>query len=152
MADKSEWDVRFLEVAKVVSSWSKDPSTQVGAVIVDPLTRMIVSTGYNGFPRGVEDTPERLNHRPTKYALVVHAEANAILNASVRPSDCTLYVTLAPCSECAKLIIQSGLTRVVTFPVQNERWSDSHNTALVMFREAGIDIEYVSENLMRVLE
>lgn len=142
--DLSEWDLRFLEVARLVSTWSKDPSTKVGAVIVDPYTRMIISTGYNGFPRGVNDTAERYNDRPTKYALVVHAEANAILNAPHRPIECTLFVTLAPCAECAKLIIQSGIARVVTFPALQERWTESHNTAVMMFKEAGIKLEYVA--------
>ena len=148
--EQSFWDLHFLEIALVVAKVSKDPSTKVGAVIVDPYTRMIVSTGYNGFPRGVNDAPERYNDRPTKYALVVHAEANAILNAPRRPVDCTLFVTLAPCAECAKLIIQSGITRVVTFPALQERWTESHNTAVMMFKEAGIKLEYIAEDELGV--
>ena len=75
------WDKRFLDLAEHVAGWSKDPSTQVGCVIVNDK-RVVVGLGYNGFPRGVEDTPERLNDRPTKYLMVQHAEVNAILNGS----------------------------------------------------------------------
>lgn len=107
-----KWDLRFLSVAKEVAGWSKDPSTKVGAVLVDDLRR-IISTGYNGFPRGVEDLEHRYSHRPTKYSLVVHAEANALLNAVVLPRDATLYCTLHPCEECSKLIVQAGVRRIV---------------------------------------
>ncbi len=107
-----KWDCRFLELAKHVAQWSKDPSTQVGAVIVDDLRR-IVSVGYNGFPRGVVDSAERYEDRKQKYALVVHAEANAILSPQQSVRGCTLYATLHPCEECAKLVVQAGLTRVV---------------------------------------
>ena len=109
---RQKWDLRFLSLAKEVASWSKDPSTKVGAVLVDD-NRRIISTGYNGFPRGVEDLEARYNHRPTKYSLVVHAEANALLNSVVLPRGGTLYCTLHPCEECSKLIVQAGVTRIV---------------------------------------
>lgn len=111
-----KWDRRFLELATFIASWSKDPSTQVGAVIVNPETRHIISVGYNGFPRGIFDDPAILNDRPSKYALMVHAEENALLNAGQSVRGYTLYCTLFPCMEkCVKQIIQAGLTRVVTY-------------------------------------
>ena len=135
------WDERFLELAKHIAQWSKDPSTKVGAVIVRP-NRTIASVGYNGFPRGVIDDDARLNDRPYKYAMTVHAEANAILSANERIDGCTLYVTpLTPCSSCASMIIQSGITRVVAYmPHQPEHWADSFAIARMMFEEAGVDI------------
>src|SRR5580704_9582280 len=116
LADRAralEWHTRFLQFAQMVASWSKDPSTKVGACIVDSHRR-ILGTGYNGFPRGVEDTLARYADRPVKYAMVVHAEANAILNALGSVEGATLYCNIGmPCSDCAKLIIQAGIKRVV---------------------------------------
>lgn len=109
----NSWDIRFAVLARHISQWSKDPSTKTGAVIVD-LERRIVGLGYNGFPRGIEDTEERYADRALKYKLVVHAEANAILNARVDLTDMAMYTTLAPCPDCAKLIIQSGISCVVS--------------------------------------
>src|ERR1700722_2700699 len=86
-----KWDIRFLELAKHISNWSKDPSTKVGAVLVNDL-KQVVGMGYNGFARGVQDTDERLNDRETKYKLVVHAEVNAIIQAGHAARNSTLYV------------------------------------------------------------
>jgi dCMP deaminase len=135
------WDKRFLDLADHIAAWSKDPSTKVGAVIVRP-NRTIASVGYNGFPRGVKDDAERLSDRPVKYAMTVHAEANAILSADGKVDGCTIYVSpLHPCSNCAALIIQSGIKRVVarmgTAPSQ---WLDSFEKAKIMFDEAGVDV------------
>ena len=137
----TDWDDRFLKLAQHIAQWSKDPSTKVGAVIVRP-NRTIASVGYNGFPRGVNDD-ERLNDRPYKYAMTVHAEANAILSANERLDGCTLYVTpLSPCSSCASIIIQSGIRRVVAYmPHQPEHWADSFAIARTMLDEAGIEWE-----------
>jgi len=135
------WDDRFLALADHIADWSKDPSTKVGAVIVRP-NRTIASVGYNGFPRGVDDTLERLNDRPTKYAMTVHAEANAILSAGSSVAGCTLYVTpLHPCSNCAALIIQSGIAKVVArMPDNPAHWAESFAAAKAMFYEAGIEV------------
>ena len=141
----TNWNERFLALAHHIAQWSKDPSTKVGAVIVRP-NRTIASVGYNGFPRGVNDSDERYNDRPTKYAMTVHAEANAILSADQRLDGCTLYVTpLHPCSSCAALIIQSGITRVVAqMPHNPDHWKDSFAHARVMFDEAGVEVVIVS--------
>ena len=132
------WIHRFLRLASHIASWSKDPSTQVGAVIVHPVTRVILGLGYNGFPRSVEDHPDRLNNRPVKYSMIVHAEVNAILNASTSVRGAFLFLTYPPCNECAKLIIQSGIERVYAYKTTDERWLAAIATTQTMFDEAGV--------------
>jgi dCMP deaminase len=138
------WDSRFLALAEHVAGWSKDPSTQVGAVIVDEDNR-IVSTGYNGFPKGIKDTKGRLDNRDKKLQYVIHAEHNAILFANRSLQGCTLYVTpMMPCARCATVIVQSGLKRVVSTGPSKEvldRWGDDMEIAKSMFDEAGIEFD-----------
>lgn len=142
----SKWDRRFLNLAREVASWSKDPSTKVGAVIVDH-DRHILATGFNGFPRMVEDSDERLFDRDLKLKLSVHAELNAILQAGKLPFFCSIYVS-APflCNECVKAVIQSGLIRIVK-PVPNpedrellERWKDSIKISQIMLKESNVQV------------
>jgi len=145
------WDERFMRLAAHVAQWSKDPSTKVGAVIVDSKRR-VIAMGYNGFPRGVDDSPERYADREVKYAHVVHAELNAILNALGPVEGCTLYTTLEPCTGCAKAIIQSGISRVV-LPDRTEqpidevrrRWGKDQEIAYEMMDEALLDVGDVAE-------
>lgn len=132
----TKWDRRFLKLAELVASWSKDPSTRVGAVIVDDL-RLVRGLGYNGFPRGVADD-DRLRKKETKYPLVVHAEANAILNSNGSVRGCTLYSTQIPCHECCKLLIQAGISWVV-FPSNVKRWEE----VLPFLKEAGVNYQRV---------
>jgi dCMP deaminase len=137
---KQKWTKRFIDMAELVGSWSKDPSTRVGAVIVDNKQR-IVSTGFNGFPRGVQDRVDV--GRETKLARTIHAEANAILFAGRQLDGCTIFVTQPPCSNCAALIIQAGIKRVVTAKPDDafmERWNASIMESWQMFREAGIEV------------
>lgn len=140
-----EWDLRFMQLAYHFSTWSKDPSTKVGAVIVNER-RIIIGTGYNGFPRGVNDSPEILADRPAKYARTVHAEANAVLNASASTQDGTIYITAAPCASCTTLLIQAGIRRIV-HPVMPPsfvaRWSESFEHSKTMLAEAGVHIEEI---------
>lgn len=115
--DYISWEQYFMAIAMVAAERSKDPSSQVGACIVDSEDK-IVSTGYNGAPRGYDDdkcmTWEREgNFLDTKYAYVCHSELNAILNSPHPVKDCRIYVTLFPCNECAKVIIQSGIKEVI---------------------------------------
>jgi dCMP deaminase len=142
----SKWDKRFLELAKHISSWSKDPSTQVGCVIADD-NKKVVALGYNGFPHGIADTPERLNDRPTKYKYVVHSEPNALANAGVSVRGCTIYTyPFAPCSECMKLIITNGIKRVVYPAASAElraRWGESLKFAEDMAKEAGLELQEI---------
>jgi len=137
------WDSYFLNIAELVATRSKDPSTQVGAVLVS--NRAIISTGYNGFPRGVNDrVPERFD-RPMKYLWTIHAEENAILNAArhgVKLEGSSLYITpLPPCTECAKAIAQAGLKEVIFSGAgDNERLSKTFNfdDSLAILRAAKI--------------
>ena len=137
-----KWDLRFLELADHIAQWSKDPRTKVGAVIVDEKKR-VVSVGYNGFPRGVGDDDSRYVDRPTKHLFVAHAERNALDNAPLMVDGCTLYVPLLPCNECAKSIIQKGITRVVTYKVKRDGTGFNWDITLKMFKEAGITLDLV---------
>ncbi|PCJ96736.1 MAG: CMP deaminase [Hyphomicrobiales bacterium] len=144
-----KWDIRFLDLAKHISLWSKDPSTKIGAVIVDD-ERHILSTGYNGFPKGVRDKPQRLENREEKYKFVVHAEMNCIYNASLHGislKNSTLYIHGLPaCHECAKGIIQAGIKRVVMSTLNDnisEKWADSYAISATMFREADVRISFI---------
>lgn len=142
------WDQRYIDLAKHISSWSKDPSTKIGAVAIGKHGQ-ILSTGYNGFPRKIDDLEERLNNRETKYKYTIHAEMNCIYNASltgISLEGATLYVTGLPvCEKCALGIIQSGIKNVVmSFPKDlPETWSVSGQIAVEMFMEAGVEVKYV---------
>ena len=142
----NKWDKRFLEMAKLVASWSKDPSTQVGAIAV--RNRNVIAQGYNGFPRGVDDNEIYYANRAIKYKRIVHAEMNAIYNAAengVSLKDSTIYVIGLPiCHDCAKGLIQAGISRVVT-PQQEipENWKDSVSSSQSMFDEVGIKWDWV---------
>jgi dCMP deaminase len=141
-----KWDRRFLDLAKYISGWSKDPSTKVGAVITQPSNKRIVSTGFNGFPAGVEDSAERLTNREIKYEMVVHAELNALLFAGSSAHGGTLYVyPLAPCARCAVTIIQAGIKRIVAPKPDftNDRWGQTLKVAEQLFLEAGLDVDYI---------
>ena len=108
-----KWDARFLEVAKLAANWSKDPNAKVGAVIVDAQGQ-IAGVGYNGFPKMVEDSAERYGDVDTKLEMIVHAEENAVLGASVRARGASIYVFGKPvCARCAGTIIQAGIKRVI---------------------------------------
>ena len=141
-----KWDRRFLELAEHISSWSKDPSTKVGAVITDPKNR-VVSIGYNGLPMGVEDTDERLNNRDLKYKMIVHGERNAMLFAA-RPIDgCTLFTwPFMPCSVCASMVIQSGIARVVAPYSDNPRWAEDFKLTEQLFTESGVQLLLLSNS------
>jgi len=134
---QSWWDRYFLDLAFQVAKASKDPSTKVGAVIVRP-DRTVSAAGFNGFPRGIADTPDRLEDRETKYALVAHAELNAILTAREPLHGYTIYTTLFSCSNCAKLVIQAGLKCIVSPTYDIERWAASLKLSQEMYDEAGV--------------
>lgn len=144
--NQERWDRRYLELAKLVSTWSKDPSTKVGAVLV--RDNKVVGTGYNGFPRHVNDYQERYDDRDTKYKFVVHAELNAILQAGDKADGATLYVYPGfdppyVCSGCAKAVIQSGVSTIVSYRSTIDedrriRWKDELYAANQMIQEAMI--------------
>ena len=136
-----KWTDRFIEMAALISTWSKDPSTKVGAVVVDS-ERRIVSLGFNGFPRHVHDDAVRYEDKKVKYSMIVHAEANAIVSASASLLGKAMVATKSPCSECTKLIIQSGITTVIApAPDREGKWADDHMFSDQMLREAGVTVE-----------
>lgn len=139
------WDRWFVGMAQYVATASKDPSTKVGAVIVDPQRR-VVSVGFNGLPRGVHDNPARLANRELKYKMIVHGEINAILFAERPLTDCTLYTyPFMPCSRCAGQIIQKGIREVVSIPNDNPRWQEEFQLTREMFGEAGVALRLLWE-------
>jgi dCMP deaminase len=150
-----KWDLRFLNMAKEMATWSKDRSSKVGCIIVGP-NREIRTSGYNGMPRGVNDEIDSRHERPLKYSYFEHSERNAIYNAArigISLDGCTLYCgsTLMgpPCVDCARALIQSGITRVVGSKGDNdpslweERWKASMLISIEMFNEAGIIFDTV---------
>lgn len=145
-----KWRIRFIELAEHFSNWSRDPSTKIGAVAVSE-NRQILSIGYNGFPRGISDSEERLEDRETKYKHVVHAEKNLIYNAchnGISLKDSTLYVYGLPvCGECAKAVIQVGISRVICgFDGEyKENWKESVEFAEKLFNEVRIKFDYYSK-------
>lgn len=137
----TKWDTRFLGLAAYISAWSKDPSSQVGAVITDG--NRIISLGYNGFAAGVEDKPERLIDRDCKLNLTIHAEENAMIFAKRDLSGCTVYVTHPPCPRCASKLIQEEIGRIVYVAPSEDflsRWAGDISLSTEMYREAGVQI------------
>lgn len=144
----TKWDLRFLKIAHEVSSWSHDPGTKVGCVLVSD--KRILSVGFNGFPKGLSDSIELYENRDYKLAVTVHAEANAIMNAAkngAQTDSCTAYVTFPPCSQCAAALIQAGVSKVICPNPENapERWRASFKLANEMLHEAGVKILYHDE-------
>ena len=141
-----KWDLRFCELAKYISEWSKDPNAKVGAVVVSKRGGDI-AIGYNGFPMGVEDSAERLDDQEIKLELVVHAEQNALIAAGSRTQGATVYVWGKPiCARCAGAIIQAGVKRVVALTPDagnpESKWVRSGKFAAKMFEEAGIETAF----------
>lgn len=140
--DAISWDEYFMGLAHLSAKRSKDPSTQVGAVIVDQYKK-IVGIGYNGLPTGLDDDQYPWTRQGdflnTKYAYVVHAELNAILNATTTLRGSSLYVSLFPCNECAKSIIQSGIAEIV---YEDDKYADTDSVraSKAMLRSAGVNL------------
>lgn len=147
----AKWDQRFLRLAREVSSWSKDRSTQVGAVVVAE-DKTPGPYGYNGFPRAIDDDVDDRHDRPIKYKWTEHAERNAIYNAArtgMKLQGCTIYVTHMPCPDCARAIVQVGMTRVVVDEASltntdfTARWSEDDGVCKEMLCEADITLDFV---------
>jgi dCMP deaminase len=140
---QASWDRYGMDLARVAAGRSRDPSTQCGAVILDTQHRL-VSSGYNGLPRGIPDDPALYEDRERKLALVLHAEQNAILFAQRDLTGATIYVwPMPPCSRCAALIVQAGIRRVVSLAPtaeQDERWGTSFDLARWLYQQAGIEL------------
>lgn len=139
----SKWAQRFNQMAELVGSWSKDPSTQVGAVITKQ--NRIVSVGFNGYPHGISDSANT-DDRDMKYLKTLHAEENAILFAKRDLDGCEIYVTHFPCPNCAAKIIQTGIS-AVNCPQQTDdflsRWGDKIKVSQEMFLQAGVKVNWL---------
>ncbi|MBE0700774.1 MAG: dCMP deaminase family protein [Acholeplasmataceae bacterium] len=148
------WDAYFMGVAKLSSLRSKDPSTQVGACIINRDKR-IVGIGYNGLPHGCDDAhfpwQNEGDFLDTKYPYVVHAEANAILNATTSLKGASIYVTLFPCNECTKQIIQSGIREIV---YESDKYADTkeHHAALKMLNSSGVSLRKIKAGVLKYVE
>jgi len=142
----NKWHKRYIELARDIAQWSKDPSTQCGAVVIGE-SGQVLSQGYNGFPRGMDDSDELYKNRETKYDRIVHAEMNAIYNASrtgVSLEGATAYIHGLPCChECAKAMIQVGIKEVVMAEASNIRWNDSCGKGMDYLNEANVKITYI---------
>lgn len=141
--NEEKWDKRFLGMAQFVSTWSKDPSTRVGAVITDG-NKKIVSLGYNGLPQWVEDDENILLNREEKYKYIIHAEVNAILQANRDVFAGTIYTyPFLTCPQCASMIVQAGIMRVVSYKCVDERWIPRIEDSKKLLEMANIEvIEY----------
>lgn len=144
-----KWDNRFMLLAHHIAEWSKERGHRVGAVIVDEH-KEIRSTGFNGFPRGVNDDIEERHSKQSgaKYLWSSHAERNAIYNAArvgIPLQGCTIYIPWFPCVDCAKAIIQSGITELVAYKpdFEDKRWGECFVIALEMLEEAGVSVRYI---------
>jgi len=145
-----DWIEYFYNIAQEVKKKSKDKNTQIGAVIVGK-DKEIVSTGYNSFPRGIDDDRTDRQEKPEKYFWFEHAERNAIYNAArigVSTKGCTMYLTCGmPCADCARGIINAGISKIFVMKgggAQSKKWEDSGNRSKEMFNEAGVEIEWYS--------
>jgi len=149
-SDVISWDDYFMGMAHLSAKRSKDPNTQVGACIVTP-SKKVVGLGYNGFPTGISDDEfpwdSHDEYEQSKYAYVVHAELNAILNATSKLEGCTMYVSLFPCNECAKAIIQSGIKTLV---YESDKYASSSSVLASkrMLKQAGVQLRQLDHQLM----
>ena len=147
------WDEYFMTMAYLAAMKSKDESTHCGSVIVDNMNH-IVSTGYNSFVRGInDDVPER-QERPEKYMWFEHGERNAIYSAAnkgISTRGCRIYVTGIPCADCARGIIQAGITKVIIQERKEfgKEWEKSCKVTLQMFEEAGVELVKIEEDIIR---
>jgi dCMP deaminase len=145
-----KWDFRFLQMAKLVSSWSKDPSTQTGAVIVRP-NRTVAGVGFNGFPHAMPDVDDNYGNREEKYSRIIHCEINALIFSGGIPAGSTLYTwPFLSCDRCCVQMVQAGIVRFVApFPTedQSERWGSAFNKVKRYCIEMGVDVlEYSRED------
>ena len=144
-----DWDLRYVNLVTLVAGWSKDPSTQVGAAVVDSRHRCL-SLGFNGIATGVQDSPVGRSLRPHKYLFYEHAERNAIFNVygSKSLTGTTIYCTHVPCCDCARAIVQTGIGKV---KVRHDRplfkgFIPQYMSSLIMFDEAGVEISIISQH------
>jgi dCMP deaminase len=144
----SDWDQRFMELARFVAKWSKDRSRQVGCVIIAP-DNSVRSIGFNGFPRGLNDDHEERHERPAKYFWTEHAERNAIYAAArngVPLAGCRMYLPWFPCVDCARAIVQAGITELVSLEpdFSDAQWGEDFRVSVDLLEEAGVRVRFIS--------
>ena len=144
------WDLRFMELARHVGGWSKDRSTKVGCVIVGSSNE-VRAVGYNGFVRGADDDNDDRHRRPDKYVWTEHAERNAIYHAAmvgVPLAGCRMYLPWFPCIDCARAIVQCGITELIAVEpdVSHERWGADFKHSIELLKEAGINVRFFSNS------
>lgn len=147
----------YFKIARTIAEASCDKSTKVGCIVVGP-DKEIRAQGYNGFPRGVDDEDPKWHQRPAKYDYVIHAEANAVANAARTGANlkgCTAYVTAPPCCDCAGLLINAGISKVVwpaiyndglTSQTMDDRWKEKFQRALDLFSAARVETIVITES------
>lgn len=139
-----KWNNRFLELTDHLATWSLDPSTKVAAALFKGKYQL--ASAYNGFPPGIEDTPERLNDRPLKYKITQHAESNLVGTCAkfgIPTEGATVAITTYPCCNCAGLMIGAGIKKIVARKPTEDfltRWKDDIELAMTMLEEAGVEI------------
>ena len=143
---EENWHIRFIKLAHEVAEWSKDPSTKVGCVLVK--NKRVISTGYNGFPKGISDSFDRLMDREQKYEMTVHAEINAITTAAlhgVSTEGASAYITFNPCSRCAAVLINAGIDSVYVSTANDipPRWLENFILASKLLAEAGVEYKTI---------
>lgn len=136
-----KWDLRYLKLAAEVSTWSKDPRKQVGAIVVGG--RYVEGIGFNGFPKGIKDSNGRLSDKKLKNKLMVHAEVNALLASNGKGDTIYIWPSL-PCTQCLGFIIQSGITKIVTGPLEaNSSWDQ--DLVIELVEESGLSIKIIGD-------
>jgi dCMP deaminase len=145
MSSSERWDQKFMGLARHIAGWSKDQSRGIGCVIVGP-SHEIRATGYNGFPRGADDSVQARHERPAKYGWSEHAERNAVFNAArvgTPLEGCTAYSTLFPCDDCARALVQSGIKRLVSVaPDFNDpTYGEIFRTSVLILEEGGVQLD-----------
>lgn len=151
MNKQAKWDIRFLRLAKHISSWSRDQSTKVASVIVRP-DFTICSTGVNGFPRGSDDNPKLFKNRDIKLKRILHSEINSLLFSREPVNGYTLYIyPFESCSQCAAAIVQSGIKRIVSIPTPKdlfERWKDSIIQGRELLKLGKVKVDLIKQELL----
>ncbi len=143
----TKWDKRFMDMAALVGTWSKDRSTKVGCVIVGQHNE-VRAIGFNGFPRNTNDDADHRHERPAKYKWTEHAERNAIYNAAragISIDGCKIYLPWFPCMDCARGIVQSGIKELIALEpdLADIKWGEDFKSALELFRECGVEVRFV---------
>lgn len=143
--------INFYKLTRFTADlFSKDPSRKVGCILLKPDSLQVLSLGYNGFPRGIDETDSERWKRPTKYHYCQHAETNSLCNAcrsGTSTENSIAIVTLYPCCACCRSLIQAGIKTVVTLPpdFNDPNWGEEFKISKIMFEEAGVEVMFLTE-------